>query len=124
MLKDEVPAVVGATIKAYYHTNLWHIRLGYPALKAMQHILSLKDHIDVRRHNSFQTCSLAKKRRTFFPEIHSSSTKCFQLMHVYVWGPYRTPTYDKKQYFVTMLMISVDLLGLVSYNVKLMFISF
>uniref|UniRef100_A0A3Q7FM04 Reverse transcriptase Ty1/copia-type domain-containing protein n=1 Tax=Solanum lycopersicum TaxID=4081 RepID=A0A3Q7FM04_SOLLC len=47
LLKDEVPAVVSTTIKADNHTDLWHITLGHPSLKVMQHILSLKDHIDV-----------------------------------------------------------------------------
>lgn len=103
MLKDEVPAVIGGTIKPDNHIDLWHIRLGHPSLKAMQHILSLKDHTDVRRHNNCQTCPLAKQCRSVFPESHSKSTKCFQLMHVDVWGPYRTPTYDKKQYFVTII---------------------
>lgn len=103
LLKDEVPAVVSTTIKADNHTDLWHITLGHPSLKVMQHILSLKDHIDVKRHNNCQTYPLAKQCRIVFPESHSSSTKCFQLMHVDVLGPYKTPTYEKKQYYVTIV---------------------
>lgn len=33
LLKDELTAVVGATIKAVNQTDLWHIRLGHPSLK-------------------------------------------------------------------------------------------
>lgn len=38
-----------------------------------------------------------------FPVSSSSTSSCFNLLHVNVWGPFRVPTYDKKSYFVTLV---------------------
>nr|XP_033510057.1 uncharacterized protein LOC117274803 [Nicotiana tomentosiformis] len=69
ILQEHTKPVVGAAvIKGKHDTKLWHSRLGHPSMKAMQHLLTLRNLADEYR------------------------------------GPYKRPTYDKKHYFVTIVV--------------------
>ncbi|KAL0384763.1 UNVERIFIED_CONTAM: Retrovirus-related Pol polyprotein from transposon RE1 [Sesamum radiatum] len=79
---------------------LWHQRLGHPSLPVIQHIKSIKafgswDMCDI--------CHIAKQKRLPFPSHDIQSTQVFELIHVDVWGPYRTPTLTKCHYFLTIV---------------------
>lgn len=103
LLKDEITAVVGVAIKTVNQTDLWHIMLDHPSFKAMQHISSLKDHIDVGKYNCCHTCLINKQSRLAFPDSHNRSDCWFQLIHVDVQASYKKLAYDKKQYFATIV---------------------
>lgn len=36
------------------------------------------------------------------------SSDCFELVHIVVWEPYSTPTFDENRYFFYSRMISVE----------------
>lgn len=52
---------------------------------------------------SCDVCPLARHVRQFFPISSSKSIKAFQLLHLDVWGPYSTPTFDENKYFLTIV---------------------
>ena len=54
-------------------------------------------------HTNCHICPQAKQKRLKFPDSLHKSSVIFQLIHADVWGPYRTPTYDRKHYFVTIV---------------------
>lgn len=43
----------------------------------------------------------AKFTRLPFPKSSSKTTKFFELLHVDVWGKYKTPTHNNHHYFLT-----------------------
>ena len=48
-------------------------------------------------------CPLAKQHRQPFPVSSSAALKPFALLHVDIWGPYRTPTYDAYKLFLSFV---------------------
>lgn len=49
-------------------------------------------------------CPLSKQTRTSFPKKRSSnSSSAFELIHMDVWGPFHTPTYNEERYFLTIV---------------------
>lgn len=54
-------------------------------------------------HTNCHICPQAKQKRLKFPDSLYKSSVIFQLIHADEWGPYRTPTYDRKYYFVTIV---------------------
>ena len=53
--------------------------------------------------NNCPICPLAKQTRLVFPVSNSRTTSSFDMVHMDLWGPYKTPTLDKKHYFLTIL---------------------
>ncbi|KAL0416203.1 UNVERIFIED_CONTAM: hypothetical protein Slati_3452200 [Sesamum latifolium] len=81
-------------------TWLWHQRLGHPSLPVIQHIKSIKssDSWDV-----CDVCHIAKQKWLPFPSHDIQSSQVFELIHVDVWGPYRTSTLTECHYFLTVV---------------------
>lgn len=48
-------------------------------------------------------CPCAKQTRIPFPISTSKSFACFDLLHMDLWGPYKTPTYDGCKYFLIIV---------------------
>jgi len=48
-------------------------------------------------------CSQAKQHRSSFPLSISRAAKAFELLHVDIWGPYRTTTYDGYKLFLSIV---------------------
>lgn len=48
-------------------------------------------------------CPLAKQTKLPFPSIGIASEQIFDLIHIDIWGPFHTPTYNGYKYFVTIL---------------------
>ncbi|KAL3361593.1 hypothetical protein AABB24_014456 [Solanum stoloniferum] len=69
----------------------------------MEQIPYLRENLNITTHNSCQICPVAKQSRLSFPTNTSKSFHVFQLLHIDFWGPYKVPTYDMKQYFVTIV---------------------
>jgi len=48
-------------------------------------------------------CHFAKRKRLPFSFSTSKSNKCFDLIHVYLWGPYSIPSNHGHKYFLTIV---------------------
>ena len=48
-------------------------------------------------------CHFAKPKRLSFPISTSKSKKCFDLIHVDIWGPYSIPSIHGHKYFLTIV---------------------
>lgn len=59
--------------------------------------------LDVSIYKDCPICPLAKQSRLVFPISNSISEKPLELVHMDVWGPYRTPTHDRKHFFLTVV---------------------
>lgn len=46
---------------------------------------------------------MAKCTRLSFPVSTSKTSKIFELLHIDVWGKYKTPTYNNQSYFLTIV---------------------
>ncbi|KAM0048148.1 putative RNA-directed DNA polymerase [Helianthus debilis subsp. tardiflorus] len=81
-------------------TKTWHHRLGHlPLYKLKQlHFLSharFDDHCDI--------CPQARQHKLPFPLSTKSTSKIFDLIHVDIWGPYNSCTYNGFKYFLTLV---------------------
>ncbi|KAL0412092.1 UNVERIFIED_CONTAM: Retrovirus-related Pol polyprotein from transposon RE2 [Sesamum latifolium] len=81
-------------------TLLWHKRLGHPSFPVLQHIQSIKS---PRLWDAFDICHISKQQRLPFPRHHIQSSHIFELIHVDVWGPYRTSSITNCHYFLTIV---------------------
>lgn len=82
--------------------KLQHARLGHPSMSTVKHINFLQNTVtDVSSITDCPICPLAKQSRLPFPSSTSKSSHALKLLHIDIWGPYKTPTYHKKQYFLT-----------------------
>ena len=61
---------------------------------------------------------MAKQHRLPFPNSTTVSTSSFQLLHIDVWGPFNTPTYDGHKFFVTIVDDCTRLLWLFLIRMK------
>lgn len=48
-------------------------------------------------------CPLARQPGVPFPLSFTTSSSMFQLLHMDVWGPYKTIAYNGMQYFLTII---------------------
>lgn len=81
--------------------DLWHQRLGHISLLRMKMLPFLHRVSDL---SSCHICPQSKQTRLSFPtKRSSSSTLAFQLVHMDVWGPFNTPTYNGEKYFLTIV---------------------
>ncbi|KAL4558053.1 hypothetical protein LXL04_036249 [Taraxacum kok-saghyz] len=80
----------------------WHSRLGHPSepvLKVLKQTLALND----QSLPPCDICHRSKQTRDHFPLSEHKSTSLGDLVHVDVWGPYRTATYKGFKYFLTIV---------------------
>ena len=105
ILKNQIQSSVQAmaTSNMSEDATLWHLRLGHASTGILQHIQSLKHFSDKNVQHKCEICPLAKQCRLQFPVSESKTLKAFEMIHLDVWGPYKKPTFDKKQYFVTFV---------------------
>jgi len=83
--------------------NLWHKRLGHPSSQVLKSVVFLKQNKDIDSLSTCHVCPLAKQARLLFPDSKNRAAVCFNLIYVDLWGPYKTPTLDQKQYFLTVV---------------------
>lgn len=67
-------------------------------MKYLTDSISVKDTSDI----ICQICPLAKQSRNSFSHSNIKSKAVFELIHVDVWGPYRTKTHSGCNQFVTI----------------------
>lgn len=85
----------GFTIKTIRNKNdvaLWHKRLGHISSKNFLIVFhDIKNDV-VNILNQCSICPWAKQSRLPFPKRLSISTKVVDLVHMDVWGPYKSPS--------------------------------
>lgn len=77
--------------------------LGYPSIKEIKHIPFRMNKVTKELNEQCIVYPQAKQRRKKFPTSISKTTSLFQLVHIDIWGPFKVPIYDRKQYFVTII---------------------
>ncbi|KAL9225388.1 hypothetical protein vseg_001321 [Gypsophila vaccaria] len=87
--------------KRFNDVCLLHSRLGHPSLDKLKLV-----HASVLKGISTLTCEsciFAKHHQHPFSRSASYSSNCFDLVHMDVWGPYRTPSRTGAKSFLTIL---------------------
>lgn len=81
---------------------LWHLRLIHASCGSVHLVAGTYKSLD----HFFQQCiicSLSKQTRSSFPLSNNQTSNAFDLVHLDVRGPYRTPTYDDFRYFLMIV---------------------
>lgn len=81
---------------------LWHHRLGHASLTSLKHITLIKSCTS----NPTQvcvSCPMSKFTRLPFTLSTSHAASSFELIHMDIWGPYKTPYKSKFRYFLTLV---------------------
>jgi len=71
--------------------SLWHNRLGHASHYVLNHLKFIPSHINDELY-PFIPSHQAKQHRMPFPNSQSSTNKIFDLIHVDLWGPYKSKT--------------------------------
>ncbi|KAF3667077.1 hypothetical protein FXO38_08785 [Capsicum annuum] len=77
---------------------IWHQRLGHMPYAKRKSISSLRPIIPTKKPFHCSICPMARQQRLPFPKSTIHSTKPFQLIHIDLWGPYHTQTYNAPSY--------------------------
>ncbi|CAL1377952.1 unnamed protein product [Linum trigynum] len=84
-------------------TELWHSRLGHPS-KSKLHLL--EDTLGcsfIHNNEPCRSCLRAKQTRDVFETSSIKTTSCFELIHVDIWGSYKTTSMSGAHYFLTVV---------------------
>ena len=81
--------------------DVMHARLGHTSVSKMKHITECKSH----SLDSFfyEICVLAKSHRLPFHKSSITTQISFQLVHMDLWGPYRTANLTGEHFFLTLV---------------------
>ena len=88
--------------KSTEEAKLWHLRMGHMPFNKLHLINSVFDN-KVGSQVICQVCHKARQTRKPFPVSLSKTEKCFELLHIDTWGPYKNKTYDAFSYFLTIV---------------------
>lgn len=81
--------------------DIWHKRFGHLSLSPLQFLPFIRQK-SLTHHCTI--CPISKQTRTVFPTTYrSSSPHAFHLLHIDIWGLYRTPTHNGFKYFLTVV---------------------
>jgi hypothetical protein len=84
-------------------SQLWHRRLGHLSNKVLSYLSNNVSEICSSNSEQCLVCPLAKQTRIPFPTSHISSIAPFALIHVDIWGGYRTSSINGAHYFLTIV---------------------
>lgn len=82
--------------------SIWHQRLGHSSPDVTSHL----DFISVKCFRKNKPCILChQEKKHIFPFENSESTTngTFQLIHVDIWGPYKSQTVTRASFFLTIV---------------------
>ncbi|KAL2896998.1 Retrovirus-related Pol polyprotein from transposon TNT 1-94, partial [Bienertia sinuspersici] len=91
---------VFASNKKSIKLDLFHARLGHMSVKLYHLPLSFDGDIS---NFSCECCIFAKHHKFPFQISSSKAEHIFDLLHIDLWGPYKTPTLSGATYFLTIL---------------------
>ncbi|KAL2246506.1 UNVERIFIED_CONTAM: Retrovirus-related Pol polyprotein from transposon RE2 [Sesamum indicum] len=95
-----LPTLCTATVES--SNILWHARMGHASLAAIKRIPDCnisRDSLEIK----CDVCPQAKQSRVSFNISDSRSAAIFDLVHLDVWGPYKTPSLTRCNYVLTIL---------------------
>jgi hypothetical protein len=95
----------------------WHHRLGHLPLYKLKQLPGFPC-TDSDQIALCDICPKARQHRLPFPHSKRESLHSFDLIHVDVWGPYNTATYNGYRYFLTIEMTIVGPLGYIFCQLK------
>ena len=85
----------------------WHKKLGHPNSVVLSHLLKngfLSNKITIPGSSfNCSVCKLAKSKTLLFPSIAHHADKCFDIIHIDVWGISPILSHAKYKYFVTSI---------------------
>ncbi|XP_075087592.1 uncharacterized protein LOC142169605 [Nicotiana tabacum] len=82
---------------------IWHQRLGHVPFNRMKSIYFLSGKILSKQTFFCDVCPMARQQRLSFSDSSIHSSTPFQLVHIDIWGPYNTQTYNGFRYFLTLV---------------------
>lgn len=97
----DVASVRVNRVGAVSDQTLWHKRLGHPSFSVFSSLP-----FDISNSSNPSPCDVcyrAKQTREVFFDSSNKTKACFELIHVDVWGPYRTPSSIGAVYFLTIV---------------------
>lgn len=98
-----VPEVKALKIDGVQSTELWHQRMGHPSEKVLQHLPVVSSFTRSSKNKSCDVCPRAKQHRNSFPISNNKASRIFELIHVDLWGPYKTQSTCGSHYFLTIV---------------------
>ena len=101
-LKDEAVVRV-SKVALQCDTTLWHQRLGHPSFSMLSTLPMFSGVKNLTSPSPCDICFKAKQTREVFHDSFNKAIDCFSLIHVDVWGPYRTYASCGAVYFLTIV---------------------
>ncbi|XP_074274069.1 uncharacterized protein LOC141597501 [Silene latifolia] len=103
VVPDVTPNKISSnSVVATANCNVWHHRLGHLPLYKLKQICTVSSD----NENALLSCSIcakARQHRLSFSSSTSVSLEPFELIHIDLWGPYHTSTYNGYKYFLTIV---------------------
>ncbi|XP_019267554.1 PREDICTED: uncharacterized protein LOC109244849 [Nicotiana attenuata] len=81
----------------------WHQRMGHMPFNRMKSIPFISSQTSSKQSFICPICLMARQQRMPFSDSTTHSTALFQLVHIDIWGPYNTATYNGFRYFLTLV---------------------
>ncbi|XP_019258757.1 PREDICTED: uncharacterized protein LOC109236973 [Nicotiana attenuata] len=81
----------------------WHQRLGHMPFNKMKTIFFLSGKLSSKQPFLCSVCPMARQQRLPFSDSSIHSNVPFHLVHIDIWGPYHTRTYNGFRYFITLV---------------------
>nr|GEV89762.1 integrase, catalytic core [Tanacetum cinerariifolium] len=83
--------------------DIWHKRLGHASGEKLNQISFLRNISFKNKDRICDSCAKSKLTRQPFPTSVTKTNACFDLLHCDIWGKYRTPSFLKAVYFLTIV---------------------
>lgn len=83
--------------------RLGHDRLGHIPLSNMKNINEIPVFVLSKFTVPCDICLVAKQSKLPFSSIRIASVQIFDLIHIDIWGPFHTPTYNGYKYFLAIV---------------------
>ncbi|XP_074265527.1 uncharacterized protein LOC141587965 [Silene latifolia] len=98
---SSVHSSLGLCNKATQNVSLLHSRLGHISMDKLKFAQKVRN---ANVSNFYcETCILAKHHLLQFLISNSRASYIFELIHMDVWGPYKTPAFSGAKFFLTIL---------------------
>lgn len=85
------------------NVRVWHKRFVHVSITVLKKLLPVNLTTIIETINKCQICPCAKQIRLPFPLSTSTSLHKFELLHMDLWGPYKTPSHNGNKYFLTII---------------------
>lgn len=83
--------------------KLWHLRMGHMPFNKLRYLFSLIDYSPCNSDFLCTLCPIAKQTRLSFFDSSIKSVHALALLHIDIWGPYKSATHDGHKMFLTIV---------------------